>query len=95
MMYLKKIGFNDETINILEESLPNRALKTLEDEKEKVTTNINFLKELGVNNYTEAFVNFYNMFLLDNDVFSEIFSKYDREDLISKLEKNVAIMEYL
>ena len=30
-----------------------------------------------------------------NNSFDEIFSKYDREDLVAKLEKNVAIMEYL
>ena len=60
-----------------------------------VTANINYLKELGVNNYVDAFVNFYNMFLIDTKDFDEIFSKYDREDLVAKLEKNVAIMEYL
>ena len=35
------------------------------------------------------------MFLLDSKTFDEIFSKYDRDDLVAKLEKNVAIMEYL
>ena len=32
---------------------------------------------------------------MENKDFDEIFSKYDREDLVAKLEKNVAIMEYL
>jgi hypothetical protein len=35
------------------------------------------------------------MFLLDEKSFDEIFNKYDKEDLIIKLEKNIAIMEYL
>lgn len=95
MTYLKDLGFNDEYINTINENLPSKALETLEKEKEKVSKNINFLKDLGVKNYCDAFVKFYNMFLLENSSFEEIFSKYDREDLIAKLEKNVAIMEYL
>lgn len=95
MMFLKNLGFSDEHINILTESLPNRALLALEESEEKVKNNINYLKDLGVSNYVDAFIDFYNMFLLDNQIFIDIFAKYDREDLVIKLEKNVAIMEYL
>ena len=95
MMYLKDLGFSEEVINLLIANLPDLAISSLEKEKDVVTANINYLKELGVNNYVDAFVNFYNMFLIDNNSFDEIFSKYDREDLVAKLEKNVAIMEYL
>ena len=35
------------------------------------------------------------MFLMDNSNFVEIFNKYDQKDLVSKLAKNVQIMEYL
>ena len=55
----------------------------------------NYLKELGVSNFETAFIRFFDMFLMDNKSFDDIFSKYDREDLIVKLEKNVAIMEHL
>lgn len=95
MTYLKDLGFNDDYINLINENLPSKALETLESEKDKVTKNVNYLRNLGVKNYCDAFIKFYNMFLLDNNTFEEIFSKYDREDLIAKLEKNVAIMEYL
>ena len=57
--------------------------------------NIKYLKDLGISNCVEAFVRFYNMFLLEPSTFDEIFSKYDHEDLVVKLEKNIAIMEYL
>lgn len=95
MMYLKDLGFDDKTIEIIEKELPENALSALKSEKETVSTNISCLIELGVENYVDAFLRFYNMFLLDTATFDEIFSKYDREDLIAKLEKNVAIMEYL
>ena len=94
-MYLKELGFSDEDIEVLENSLPKLAIKTLEEEQEVVTSNINYLKDLGVSNYVDAFMSFYNMFLLSPESFDDIFSKYDREDLVAKLEKNIAIMEYL
>ena len=95
MMYLKELGFEEEDIKIINENFPEKAIQTLKIEQDKVTKNINYLRDLGVKNYCEAFIKFYNMFLLDNNSFDEIFSKYDREDLVAKLEKNVAIMEYL
>lgn len=95
MTYLKELGFNEDTINILKESLPRTTISTLEKEKETISSNINFLKSLNVTNYEDAFVKFYNMFLLDTKTFEDIFSKYDTEDLVIKLEKNIAIMEYL
>lgn len=95
MLYLKELGFSEELINLMMKNIPASAVSKLTEEERNVTTNIKYLKELGISNYVEAFVRFYNMFLLDSNAFDEIFSKYDREDLIAKLEKNVAIMEYL
>ena len=46
-------------------------------------------------NYKEIFNSYYGMFLMDNSSFTEIFNKYDQNDLIDKLRKNVAIVEYL
>ena len=94
-MSLKEFGFDEEIINLMRENIPALAVEKLNENEEVVTNNIKYLLELGVTNYVEAFVKFYNMFLIDNETFDEIFSKYDREDLVAKLEKNVAIMEYL
>ena len=95
MMYLKDLGFEEDVINSLLAELPSGAVEKITEHKETITTNINYLKELGISNYVDAFVRFYNMFLREPSTFDEIFSKYDKEDLIVKLEKNVAIMEYL
>ena len=95
MMYLKDLGFEEDVINSLLEELPSGAVEKITEHEETITANIKYLKDLGVSNYVEAFVRFYNMFLLEPSTFDEIFSKYDKDDLIIKLEKNVAIMEYL
>ena len=95
MMYLKDLGFEEDVINSLLGELPSGAVEKITEHEETITANINYLKDLGISNYVEAFVRFYNMFLLEPSSFDEIFSKNDKDDLIVKLEKNVAIMEYL
>ena len=95
MMYLKDLGFEEDVINSLLEELPSGAVEKITEHEETITANINYLKDLGISNYVDAFIRFYNMFLLEPSTFDEIFSKYDKDDLIVKLEKNVAIMEYL
>lgn len=95
MNYLKDLGFEDKVIELINKNIPSQALENLTTEEATVTQNINYLKDLGISNYVDAFIKFYNMFLLDNATFDSIFSKYDKEDLVIKLEKNIAIMEYL
>lgn len=95
MNYLKDLGFEDKVIELINKNIPSQALENLTTEEATVTQNIKYLKDLGISNYVDAFIKFYNMFLLENDIFDSIFSKYDKEDLIVKLEKNIAIMEYL
>jgi hypothetical protein len=94
-MYLKDLGFSEEIINTMIENIPALAVEKLNENEKMVTANIKYLINLGVTNYIDAFVKFYNIFLVEEEVFDDIFSKYDSEDLVAKLEKNVAIMEYL
>ena len=95
MRYLKDLGFEESVIELINKNFPEQAIETLTTEESTVTQNIKYLKDLGISNYVDAFVKFYNMFLLDNDIFDSIFSKYDKDDLVEKLHKNIAIMEYL
>ena len=46
-------------------------------------------------NYQEVFLEYYDMFLLDHSNFVEIFAKYEPEDLIEKIKKNIKVVEYL
>ena len=94
MEFLNKY-FDNDTIMYLNDNVPNVILEELEKEQKLVSKNISFLKDLGVSNIDNIFKNYYDMFLMDPELFSEIFNKYDKEDLIEKLKKNLTIIEHL
>ena len=95
MRYLENYGFKETEIKWLEENVCQTLKKALIEEQKLVGTNIGYLKNLGVLSYKEIFNNYYGMFLMDNSAFTEIFNKYDQADLVDKLQKNIAIVEYL
>lgn len=94
MEFLDKY-FDNDTIMYLNDNVPKVILEELEKEQKLVSKNISFLKDLGVSNIDNIFKNYYDMFLMDPELFSEIFNKYDKEDLIEKLNKNLTIIEHL
>ena len=94
MEFLNKY-FDNDTIIYLNDNVPKVILEELEKEQKLVSKNISFLKDLGVSNIDNIFKNYYDMFLMDPELFSEIFNKYDKEDLIEKLKKNLTIIEHL
>lgn len=94
MEFLNKY-FDNDTIMYLNDNVPKVILEELEKEQKLVSKNISFLKDLGVSNIDSIFKNYYDMFLMDPGLFSEIFNKYDKEDLIEKLKKNLTIIEHL
>lgn len=95
MTFLKEVGFSDEVIMEINNNVPELLKEQVNNHKDLVIENINFLKDLGITNYQEAFMAYASMFLLDVSEFQNIFNKYDREDLVKKIEKNVAIIEHL
>ena len=90
--YLEKYGVNS---NDIVNNIPYAMLKSLNENKKDVIANLEYLLKLGVMNSNEIFNAYYELFLMDPSNFEEIFNKYDQEDLVSKLEKNVGILEYL
>ena len=95
VLFIKDLGLDDEHIKEVKAIFDSETFDIINENIETLYTNISFLKNLGVSNYQDAFLRFYNMFLIEPSSFEEIFQKYDKEDLIAKLEKNVAIMEHL
>lgn len=95
MKYLEELEFTSDEIDELKDVAPKKILSLLESQEMLVTNNISFLKELGIHNYKDIFLKYYDMFLMDHSNFTEVFSKYETEDLINKLDKNIKIVEYL
>lgn len=95
MKFLEKFGFEKKDIEALKENSTSSVIKELEAHKKLVSENLKYLNELGVTNITEIFINYHDMFLMDNSNFVEIFNKYEPTSLIEKLAKDVRIMEYL
>ena len=95
MKYLEEYGFTSEEISSLEKIIPSRIVEKLIENHKLVGQNVAFLKEFGVTNYKEIFSKYSDMFLMDYSNFTGIFTKYDKDDLIEKLNKNVEILEFL
>lgn len=95
MKYLENYDFTSEEIKYLEDNVPSRIREKLTSEYKLVSENINFLKNLGVPNFKEIFSRYCDLFLMDYSNFIGIFNKYDKEDLIDKLTKNIEIIEFL
>lgn len=92
MNYLNKLGFNQEQISEIINNNHSLVIEKLNTKEKLITMNIEFLRDLGVTNFKEIFVNYAEFFLKEPTIFRETFLKYDREDLIAKLLKNMAII---
>ena len=95
MKFLEKYGFQKKDIALLKENSTSSLIKELEANKKLVSKNLQFLNDIGVTNLKEIFINYHDMFLMDNSNFEAIFNQYEPSSLIEKLAKDVRIMEYL
>ena len=95
MKFLEKYDFNKEELADFLNNTPKKLIDAIKEHKNLVCENIKYLKELGVKNYQQLFLEYCDVFLLDHSNFVEIFSKYEPEDLIEKLAKNIKVIEYL
>ena len=95
MNFLEKANFRSDIISSLNKSVPEILKKLIIDNQSLVLVNINYLKDLGINNYEEIFIKYYDTFLLDFSTFSSIFEKYETADLIGKINKNIDVIELL
>lgn len=95
MKFLLKLDFTKEQLNYLDQNASSVMIDAMKKNKKLVNANLKYVIDLGAKNYREIFLEYYDLFLLDNSNFVSIFNKYDRDDLVDKLAKNIAIIEYL
>ena len=95
MNFLLDYDFNQEEIKAFAANIPPLLHEQILNSYRLVSENIESLKKMGVTNFKEVFIKFYDMFLLDNSNFMNIFNKYEREDLIEKINSDADIVEFL
>ncbi len=95
MEYLVNLGLSAEEINTLTSNLKKSTLEAVRLFPRIIEANYEILKNVGIANYKEIFLEHTHMFLQNPNRFQAIFDKYDHADLIRCLEKNGAIIEKL
>lgn len=95
MNFLLEYNFNEEEIKNFCTDIPPLLYEHIVNSYKLVSKNIEFLKDLGVLNYKEIFIKFYDLFLMDSSNFISIFNKYEHDDLVAKINANADIVEFL
>lgn len=95
MKYLEDLGFTKDEIKVLSNNASQLLCDAVKENKKLITVNINYLKDLGVENYRDIFIEYYEIFLNEPSTFRAIFDKYEKESLIEKLKEDVRVIEFL
>ncbi len=95
MKFLLEYGFNEEEIENFSVNIPPMLMDKLSSSYLLVSKNILSIKEMGIQTYKSIFLKFYDMFLMDNSNFVNVFNKYDLSDLVEKIDANYEIVEFL
>lgn len=91
--YLYGIGFDSNEVEQLKSNTDDQTFSELTLFEPIVLSNIKYMKEFGVSNYVDIVVKYPTIFLRDSESFRNIFSKFDKEDLIQKVAKNAAVFK--
>lgn len=95
MNILEKYGFDKEEIQEYIDNTPSKMQNLIEKHLSLVEVNLKYIQNLGIATYKEIFINYPDMFLMDASNFSEMFSKYEPDELVEKLNNNFKLVEYL
>ncbi len=93
--YINKLNISEKEIEEIIFNNPKVIIEQLKLKQDLVEANFNFLVNLGITNVKNIFVNYAEIFLLDSSLFKRKFSKYNKEDLIEKLDANMDIILFL
>ncbi len=93
MEYLLSFGLTNEDLETIKTHVPDDVYSELTLFKNIVIKNIEYLRDFGVENFAQVVIKYPEIFLRDEGSFRNVFSKFDREDLINKCKKNVAVIK--
>lgn len=93
LTYLFDYGLDVADIENLKDNASDTTYSEMSLFKGIVSENLEFMKNFGIDNYVQVVVKYPDIFLRDADSFKNIFSKFDKDDLIQKVEKNPAVFK--
>lgn len=91
--YLYSIGLDANDVETLKSNTDENTYSDLTLFEPLVSLNIKYMKDFGIKNYTDVLIKYPGIFLRDSESFQNIFSKFDKEDLIQKVAKNPAVFK--
>ncbi len=93
MQYLYNFGLDDTDIEEIKKNVTDEVYCDLSLFSKIVEGNIVYMRDFGVTNYRQVIVKYPEIFLRDLESFMNVFSKFDKDDLIAKVTKNPAVMK--
>ncbi len=93
MEYLYNFGLDSTDIELIKQTASDEVYAELGLFQNIVMENIKYLRDFGINDYSRIVVKYPEIFLRDTESFKNVFSKFDREDLIEKVNKNIAVLK--
>ncbi len=89
--YLYDFGLDSSDLEAITENVDDKTYSELGLFQEIVKENIQYMKDFGVSNFAQVVKRFPVVFLRDSESFRNIFYKFDKDDLIAKVEKNPGV----
>lgn len=89
--YLYDYGLDTTDVENIRKNVDEKLYSELSLFSGIVSQNVKYMKDFGVSNYAKVVVGYPAIFLRDEESFRNVFSKFDKDDLIQKVEKNPAV----
>ncbi len=93
LKYLYDFGLDKSDIETIKDTTDDNTYSELSLFEGLISENIKYMREFGISNYSQVIVKYPEIFLRDAESFKNVFSKFDKEDLIQKVEKNPAVFK--
>ena len=91
--YLYSLGLETNDVDTIKSSIDEDTYSDLTLFEPLVSMNIKYMKDFGIKNYSDVVIKYPAIFLRDSEAFQNVFSKFDKEDLIQKVAKNPAVFK--
>lgn len=93
MEYLNEFGLDSTDIEIMMENIDENTFSDITLFKNLIKDNIVFLQDFGIKNCNKIIVKYPEIFLRDKSSLENVLSKFDKEDLIEKVDNNPAVFK--